>query len=368
VRGASRSRNRRRDPLWARLCVVFGALLMMSSGLMIAGGKLVLSRYSSSIKGGDLINPEARSDNHGRVRPDKPVNILLLGIDARVNNGEPIRADSIIVLHIPKEHDRAYLVSVPRDLIVEIPANPPVKRLPSHERINAAFADGSKDGRDLDAGFRLLSTTLYRLIGVKFDAGAIIDFEGFKAVVEALGGVTMCVDQRVESIHVGYDKNGKPRGKQPGDKPVVYEPGCYHMAPWQALDYVRQRHTNEGDYARQRHQQQFLKAIFREAASKGMISDPKKLDSVVLAAGQALKLDDGGVSIGEWLWAMKSIREGDIVMLKTAGHGLFTNIYDINTYKGEELEPAGRELFDALRDNKVDQFMLAHPELVNRDG
>src|SRR6266540_4690383 len=95
---------------------------MISSGLRIAGGKLVLSRYSSSIKGGDLINPEARSDNHGRVRPDKPVNILLLGIDARVNNGEPIRADSIIVLHIPKEHDRAYLVSVPRDLIVEIPA------------------------------------------------------------------------------------------------------------------------------------------------------------------------------------------------------------------------------------------------------
>jgi polyisoprenyl-teichoic acid--peptidoglycan teichoic acid transferase len=341
---------------------------MVASGVVIAGGRLVLSRYSSPIQSGDLLGADARNENHGQVRPNQPINILLLGIDARVNNGEPIRADSIIVLHIPKEHDRAYLASVPRDLIVEIPANPPYKRFASHERVNAAFPYGSKDGRDLDAGFRLLSSTLNRLIGIKFDAGAIIDFQGFQAVVNALGGVTMCVDQRVESIHVGLDKNGDPRGKQPGDKPVIYEPGCYRMKAWQALDYVRQRHTTDSDYARQRHQQQFLKAMFREAASKGVISNPKKLDAVILAAGSALKLDKGGIDIGEWLWALKGIREGDIVMLRTAGRSVFTDVNDPNTYKGEALDPAGEELFKALRDNTVDQFMLSHPELVNRDG
>jgi hypothetical protein len=140
------------------------------------------------------------------------------------------------------------------------------------------------------------------------------------------------------------------------------------MEPWQALDYVRQRHTADSDYARQRHQQQFLKAIFRKASSKGMISDPRKLDAVIRAAGKALKLDDGRIPIDEWLWAMKGIGEGDIVMLKTAGRSAFGNPNDPSSYKGEELEPAGRELFDALRDNTVDQFMVSHPELVNRDG
>jgi len=354
--------------MWARLCVVFGALLMVASGAVIAGGRLVLARYSSPIQGGDLLDPNARANNHGQVHPNQAINILMLGIDARDGINEPIRADSIIILNIPKEHDRAYLVSVPRDLIVEIPANPPVKKYPSHERVNAAFPYGSKDGRDLDAGFRLLSKTLTNLVGVKFDAAAIIDFDGFQAVVKALGGVDMCVDQRVQSIHIGYAPDGTTRKIQRGDRPVVYEPGCYHMKPWQALDYVRQRHTTDSDYARQRHQQQFLKAIFKEAASKGMIADPRKLDAVIRAAGKALRLDNGGIDIGEWMWALKGIGSSDLAMLKTAGHSVFTNPAVPSTYQGEELEPAGRELFDALRDNTMDQFMATHPELVNQEA
>jgi LCP family protein required for cell wall assembly len=346
---------------------VLGALLMVASGVVIAGGRFVLSRYTAPIQGGNLLNPDARQENHGRVHPNQPVNILLLGIDARAGINEPIRADSIIVLHIPKEHDRAYLVSVPRDLIVEIPANPPIKQYPSHERVNAAFPYGSKDGRDLDAGFRMVSSTLTKLMGIKFDAAAIVDFEGFQAVVKALGGVTLCVDQRVESIHIGYDKDGNARKKQNGDRPVVYEVGCQAMKPWQALDYVRQRHTSEADYARQRHQQQFLKAIFKQAASKGMVSDPRKLDAVVLAAGKALRLDTGGIDIGEWMWAMKDIGQGDLVMLKTAGRSVFSNPSDPSTYKGEALEPAGQELFDALHANTLDQFVVTHQELINRD-
>lgn len=361
------SARRRRDPLWAQLFVVFGALLMVASGVVIAGGKYALSRYTAPIGGGTFIPPDARNDNHGAVHPNQPVNVLMLGIDARPNNGEPIRADSIIILHVPKAHDRAYLVSIPRDLMVEIPPNPPLRRQSTHDRVNAAFPLGSKDGRDLDAGSQLLSRTITNLVGIKFDAGAIIDFEGFRDVVQALDGIDMCVDQRTESIHVGLDKNGNPRAKQPGDKPVVYEPGCRHFAPWAALDYVRQRHLNEGDYARQRHQQQFLKAIFKKALSRGMITDPRKFDAVVRAAGKALKLDTGGVDIGEWLWAMKGIGQSDVVMLKTAGHGTFGNVNDPSTYRGEELDPPGRELFEALRLDRVDEFMVSHPELVNQD-
>jgi LCP family protein required for cell wall assembly len=359
--------RRRSDPLWARLFVIFGALLMVASGVVIAGGRYVLSRYTAGIGGGNFLPNEVRNDNHGEVRPNQPVNVLLLGLDTRPNNGEPIRSDSIIILHIPKTHDRAYLVSIPRDLRVDIPPFPPIRHQTVNDRINAAFPFGSRDGRDIDAGVQLMSLTIHKLVGIKFDAGATIDFEGFRDVVQAMDGIDMCVDQRTESIHVGLDKNGHPRAKQPGDKPVIYEVGCRHFAPWAALDYVRQRHLNEGDYARQRHQQQFLKAIFHKALSRGMISDPLKLDAVIKAAGKALRLDTGGIDVAEWLWAMKGIGEGDLVMLKTAGHSVFNNPNDPNSYQGEALDPAGRELFDALRDDKLDEFQVSHPELVNSD-
>src|SRR5262249_11808040 len=105
-----------------------------------------------------------------------------------------------------------------------------------------------------------------------------------------------------------------------------------------------------------------------KALSRGMISDPGKLDAVIKAAGKALRVDTGGIDIAEWLWAMRGIGEGDLVMLRTAGHGTVSNPNDTNTYQGEVLDPAGSELFDALRDDKLDEFQAVHPELVNSDG
>ena len=96
------------------------------------------------------------------------------------------------------------------------------------------------------AGARLLSATLHRLTGIRFDGAALIDFSGFRKVIDLLGGVQMCVDTEVRSIHTDR----------------VFPPGCQQMDGAQALDYVRQRYDLPGgDYDRQRHQQQLLRAM-----------------------------------------------------------------------------------------------------------
>ncbi len=116
----------------------------------------------------------------------------------------------------------------------------------------------------------LLSTTINKATGISFNGAAIIDFEGFSSVIHALGGVDMCVDQEAESAHLGVDKNGKlVQGwnsewggiqLQQGVTPFVHKTGCRKMTATEALDYARIRKSlPNGDYDRQRHQQQLIK-------------------------------------------------------------------------------------------------------------
>src|SRR4029079_8691398 len=105
-----------------------------------------------------------------------------------------------------------------------------------------------------------------------------------------------------------------------GITPQVYEPGCQHLAAWQALDYVRQRELiPDGDYGRQRHQQQFLRAVMKEGTSTGVLNNPLKLDAVLRSAGQAVTFDGGGVSIDNWIFTLKGLSANDVVMIKTNG-------------------------------------------------
>jgi LCP family protein required for cell wall assembly len=333
---------------------VFGVLLTLASVGVLVGGGVLMDRYSSSVHQTPLIDPGARADRVGVLRPGKPANILLIGTDLRPdeNPNDQVRSDSIIIVHIPPTHDRAYLISIPRDLVVDIPANPRTGQGPAHEKINAAFAYGNADGGGRTGGMRLLSQTVTGLTGIRFDAGAIINFTGFQSVVAALGGVDMCVDQRVVSIHTG----------------AVYQPGCRHLRPWQALDYVRQRENlPEGDYDRERHQQQFLKAVLKQATGTGVITDPARLDGVLRAAGDALTFDGGGASPVEWAFALRGTGPNSVVMLRTVGHGVFAKPGDFSSYQGEELDPAGVSLFRAVRHETLDQWAAENPELVSND-
>ena len=248
-------------PRWGRIALVSLLALLLLAGLGTLGGWLYLNS----------LDP-ARTDPFAEIRGDRPVklvdgslNILLLGSDSRDpdkprGDSGPARTDTIIVMHIPKSHDKAYFVSIPRDLYVFVPKSADGQYGGTRAKINAAYAWG---------GLPLMVQTVEGFSGLRMDHVVVIDFFGFKDVTDALGGVDMNVERDIKSIHSPFRQ---------------FKKGPNHFNGEEALDYVRQRYQfPDGDFARMRHQQEFMKALLDKAVSTGTVTNPKKLNAFLQA-------------------------------------------------------------------------------------
>ncbi|HEX6683945.1 MAG TPA: LCP family protein [Candidatus Limnocylindrales bacterium] len=309
--------------------------------------KLLLHRYETSLGHEVLLAPGARGASPEHVgawrRDGQPLNFLLLGSDLRAGDPEDgQRSDTIIVVQINPERNGAYLVSIPRDLLVDIPEFAPTEFYGSREKINAAFHFG---GGSI-GGVQLLSATLAQLTGVKFDGAAVIDFKGFERVIDMLGGVRLCVDTEVTSIHTGR----------------VFPLGCQVFDGSEALDYSRQRYGLEnGDYDRQRHNQQLIKAIFGTALSKGIAYNPVKLDQFIRALGDSITVDTGGASLGDAVLALRSLRPEALLGITVPSYPEM--IGDESFILMNEETPA---LFDALRTAQLSEWASVNPQWTHQ--
>jgi polyisoprenyl-teichoic acid--peptidoglycan teichoic acid transferase len=372
----SKQPGARRAPLWARLCAIFGCVLMVVSGGVLVTSQVLVSRYAGAVQTKNLFGDAAAGSTKKAVSNIKgPLNILLVGIDPRDATTAPL-SDSIIVVHVPEDLSQAYLFSIPRDLLVNIPAFPKTGFQGGRAKINAAMSYGSSVGNgkhDVAQGFDLLAKTVSQLTGIRtFSAGAIINFGGFKKIVDAMGGVTMTIDQDVKSEHL--QPNGSPRPRyarcannqcaHPYYGPqATYKKGTYHLEGWQALDYVRQRYgLKNSDYDRQRHQQQFIKAMAQQALSKDVVTNPAKLDKVLRAAGQSLIFDGNGHNVVDWGLALHNIRSENMTLIKLPGRSVFTG----GQYRGEALDPSADDFFKSVTDGTVGSFMTSHPAFINK--
>jgi len=130
---------------------------------------------------------------------------------------------------------------------------------------------------------------------------------------------------------------------------------------------VRQRDmlaNGDGDYGRQRHQQQFIKALLKEGVSKGM-SNPLTLNTFLEKVSKAFVFDGGGVSLTDWIFAMKGIDPSSMVMLKTNG-GTYNSV-TVNGQSREELSATSVAMLTALRNDTLDDFIATHPSWVSGD-
>ncbi|MEH1100981.1 LCP family protein [Micromonospora sp. CPCC 205561] len=364
--GSAKKRTRRKDPLWARLTLVLGAVLMVTSGVAIVGSKALISKATGNIAQRNLLGDAGKSDAEGGASLDGPIDMLLLGVDARERwAADDVRADSIIVLHIPATHDQAYLISIPRDTEAQIPAFKKSGWQGGTDKINAAFQAGARNGGGWEGGAQLMAQTIKKMTGISFDGAAIINFGGFKNVIDALGSVRICVKQEVESLHMSY-VDGKPMwnadAKKTGKRmtPVVHKKGCREMEGWAALDYSRQRKSlKNGDYDRQQNQQQLIKAMARKATEDGTLTNPLKLNDLIKVAGKAFILDTGGVPVADFVFTMRGVTGNDLVMLKTNG-GTFHS-----DGTRETLSPQTLDMFHAVKQDKLAEFVFANPEVVS---
>jgi LCP family protein required for cell wall assembly len=359
VPGRVRRRRGRGRSRLSKVLLVCALVLVVAAGAAVLGGVFAVHRINSSVVSTNLLgDARAPKGATGGAR-----NYLLIGSNWRDDNpGNGERADSIIVVHVPAGSNRAYLVSVPRDLYHTIKPYPPTGFQGSTEKIDAALNYG---------GMRLMSQTVSDLIGVKFNGAVVARFDGFQKAVKALGGVNMCVDEKTVSVHIGHDQNGHVAAPYtnlegdpepvPGVTPVIYHPGCQHLAPWQALDYVRQRELLPGgDYDRQRHQQQFIMAVLKQSTSAHMLTDPVKLDRVTRDIGQALTTDTNGVPISSLIFGMRGIKAGNLVGLRTPSH---PDVVDGTSYVMPDDDAP--QLWKAVRDDQLGPFAKSHPDLVN---
>ncbi|OZV78004.1 transcriptional regulator [Micromonospora echinospora] len=315
-----------------------GIALALLSVAAVVGVRALTERYDRSVARGHLLDDDARRN---RTDPDGPLNYLLIGSDQfRGADDTDQRSDTILIVHLPAGLRQAYLISVPRDLLVTIP--PAANGYGGgQDKINAAYDLGGGG----DSGARLLSATLHRLTGLEFDGAAVVDFTGLRQVVDLLGGVRMCVDTEVRSVHTG----------------TIFAPGCRQMDGAAALDYVRQRYDLPGgDYDRQRHQQQLLRAMLDQAGQTDLLGDPLKLDSLIRAVGDSLTVDTNGVPLEDLVLALRALPADGLVGVRVPSSPQL-----IGQVSYVVLDGGGTELFGAVRGERMTRWAAANPQWVN---
>jgi LCP family protein required for cell wall assembly len=288
----------------------------------------------------------AESNRPARA-PGRAQNWLLVGSDRRADQAttgrdanEPLwrygaqRADTIMLVHLPADRDRAYLVSFPRDSWVPIQGH-------GNAKLNAAFSFG---------GPPLLIATIERLTGVRVDHFAILDFEGFKSMTDALGGVDVQVTRTVWA---------------PAQK-VLWPAGVHHLDGVRALDFVRQRHNLPGgDLGRIKRQQAFLKALARQAVDRGMLTNPLRLNAFLDAATKAVSADESLTTstLRSLALQFRSVRPGDLVFVTAPVAGMGTEGRQSVVY----LDRAkGQPLYRALREDTVEGYLAGVGDAVNQ--
>lgn len=182
------------------------------------------------------------------------VNILLMGVDKRPDEVYS-RTDTMILVTVDPNSKTAGMLSIPRDLFVPIPGY-------GEDRINKAYYNGERDGYP-GGGPALAMKTVQLNLGVPVHFYAQIDFEGFRNVVDTLGGIEVEVTETIDDpkypdMNYGYD-------------PFYIEPGLHTLDGYNALRYARTRATPGADFSRARRQQQVLMAVRDKALQIGII-------------------------------------------------------------------------------------------------
>jgi polyisoprenyl-teichoic acid--peptidoglycan teichoic acid transferase len=294
-----------------------------------------------------------------------PLDLLLIGVDTRVTipDWEP-HADAIMLLHVDEGLTKGYLTSLPRDLRVDMPAFPKAGFAGGRYKITEAMSRGSRvpgsKRPSAEQGYQLLAQVIADYAGIEeFDAGAVLTFGGMSRLTDALGGITLRIDQKVVSQHRRPD--GTMRTLRAGGGGYVgpqatYLPGTRKLNGWQALDYARQRYTAGGDYTRQRHQRQLVKAMLTATAG----SDLGQLQRVIEALDDNL-LYVGGRNPIEYAYALRNLSPQNLTLVGLPGGSLFSG-----GYVGEELRPVGRQYLRAVARDDPAAFLATHPELVHK--
>jgi LCP family protein required for cell wall assembly len=273
--GGGRRRSQRPRRRWGRIVLLsFLAVLLAAGGT----GYWLYSDLNGNIDGVDL--DKALGDDRPEKLPTSGQNLLVLGSDSRAGANAELgtgkvsgaRSDTALVVHIPEGRRQAVAVSIPRDTLVTRPecAKEDGSALPEAERVmfNSVYST---------AGPACVVKTVEKMSGVRMDHYMEIDFAGFKGLVDAIGGVTVTIDEPIKDTSSGLDLSA----------------GTHKLDGTDSLAFVRTRHgVGDGsDLGRIGLQQQFMIALLSEVKRQDLFGSPTKTYKIADTLTSALTTD-----------------------------------------------------------------------------
>ncbi|MFG2341593.1 LCP family protein [Streptomyces yangpuensis] len=342
-------RNRRRRLLrWIGL----GLVLLVLAGA--ATGWWLYNKLDGNIT--EDTSAAAELERFDRERPAPLAtgaqNILLIGSDSRSGRGNAgygqdkgtQRSDTTILLHLPKDRGSATAVSIPRDLMTEVPSclQPDGSRTRvSFVQFNWAFEWG---------GAACTIRTVEKLTGIRIDHHMVIDFRGFKRMVDAVGGVEVCLKEPVDDVQA---KLKLAAGRQT-------------LRGEQALGFVRARHSlgNGSDTERMGRQQHFLGSLVKKVQSNGVLLNPARLYPLLDAATSSVTTDPGLASLRNMYELVRGVRNipTDRITFLTVPR----RPYAPDPNRDELVEPDATRLFRQLREDEPVTVTPPRPKASTR--
>lgn len=321
--------------------VVLSILVLVMVAALVAAGYLWNLGRTFDSQSGKISDAFPAEDTRPEVKEESKdaVNILLLGSDTRATrdtdetdeefgtlpNGG--RSDTMMLVHIPEDRKNIYVTSIMRDTWLNIPGVGSAK-------INAAFAHG---------GVSKAVETLEGLFGVRINHVASIDFEGFKGLTDAVGGVTI---------------NNPIAFKQSLANGITFPKGTQTLDGEQALAFVRERKAfPSSDYQRVKNQQLFVKALLGQLMSKHTLTNPAKVSDAVGQIAPYIAVDDSldSAKVASYATSMLNLRPSDMdfFTLPNSGTGRSADGQSIVVPDMDAINKFGK----ALQEDKMAEFV-----------
>lgn len=260
--------------LWIVLILLIYGFFIGTKALIAVGAISVKNRGSGSpfLKFPKLDPNALKGEGDGRI------NILLIGVGGKTHKGGML-ADTVMVFSVDPQNKEAALLSIPRDLRVPIP-----KPIGGYDKLNAVHSYGEQQ-KIKGGGPELLKQAVADILDLPIHYFVRVDFEGFKKIIDSLGGITINVEKAINDPFY-------PDKQMEGYEPLYIPVGQVKMNGELALKYARSRETTS-DFDRAKRQQQIIATAKEKALSANFLANPQKLTQLINIVGEHFRTDLG---------------------------------------------------------------------------
>ena len=312
--------------------MIFIAIILLGGGLIFYKTSSLFSKIS--VSGGSIFGGLFKNTEDLEGMEDGRINVLLIGMRGQNIPGGSLLADTIMVISVKPEENKVAMISIPRDLYVEIPGKN------YYRKINEANPIGEEQGKG--EGLELMSETVSQVTGLPIHYAVSANFDALRDTVDKLGGITVHLDKPF------YEGEQFVEGNECGGE-FSLPAGDIQLSGDKALCYSRARFATS-DFDRARRQQEVLMAIKDKALSLGTLSDYSKLTGLMNIMGDNIRTNMKPWEMQKIFEVMQGIKDpeikhkvfdtskegllnsdnnGSYILIPSAGQGNYSEIQEV---------------------------------------